>query len=106
MSRCAIVPPRAASRSSSDIAAAIHVASACVERRGDSALTMPPAPCCALSSPLSSRPNRYGPRWETTITRRGPPSELAEQAQPVLELAGREEVAAHVLAPGRAHLVG
>ena len=62
----------------------------------------PPGPRLAAIAPSSSTENRNGPRCETTITR----AQLGEEPQPVFELAGREEVVAHVLASLRAERVG
>src|SRR3954454_8972493 len=67
---------------------------------------MPPAPRCAASWPSSSRLNRYGPRWETTITARRSSTQLGVEAQPVLELTGGKELLAHTLPPGGSHLGG
>src|SRR3954468_5374680 len=98
-------PAAAAARSSALIAAAIHVTgSGCSGKSGPSALTTPPAPRCATNDPSRSRTNPNGPRWETTII--GWPSQRYEQAEPVFELACREERMADVLATVRAHLVG
>src|SRR5689334_12982261 len=73
-----------------------------------SALTTPPEPRCAVKLPSSCFANLNGPRFETTITSGWARSRAdgAEQGEPVLELASREEVAAHVLASGLAHRVG
>ena len=47
------------------------------------------------NDPSGARSNRYGPRFETTST--CSIRQLAEQAEPVLELPGRQEVLADVL---------
>src|SRR5438445_9626888 len=112
--RSPVLPACAAARSSSEIAAAIHVTSISSASSGPSAPAMPPAPRCAISLPSSSRPKLYGPRWETTITRPLPSLQLAVQPEPVLELAGRQELPPYDLpargshlgrAPGRAQAV-
>src|SRR5665213_4467451 len=103
-SRSRVRPAASAAQSSSDIAAAIHVTSVLAASSGESALTTPPAPRWAVRSPVSSRPNVYGPRWDTTITGRFPSSQLGVQPQPILELAGGQELPAHDLATGLAHL--
>src|SRR5215467_10276428 len=103
MSRPPVAPASAASPSSGFIAAATHVASSRPANNGASALTTPPPPRLATRSPASSRSKWYGPRCEATITARSP--QLVEHAQPVLELARRQELAAYALTPGLAHLV-
>ena len=91
-----VMPARSAARSSSERAAAIHVASAFLsssgaERAGDAARA-----ACATSCRRRSRRTGTG----RGAIRRSPGSyhEVAEESQPVFELAGRQEVAPHVLA--------
>src|SRR5205823_12182853 len=102
--RSPVLPACAAARSSSEIAAAIHVTLVSSASSGPSAPAMPPAPRCAISLPSSSRPKLYGPRWETTITRRLPSLQLAVQPEPVLELAGRQELPPYDLPARGSHL--
>src|SRR5680860_512486 len=99
-------PARTAARSSSLSAAATQVASpstADPPRRGARALTTPPAPRRDVKVPSSRRWKLAGPRLLTTITSS---AQFGEQVEPVLELPGRQEVVAHVLAALRAHGVG
>src|SRR5712691_7839203 len=104
MSVSATAPVRAASRSSSEKAAAIQVAAPSSLSSPDrSALPTPPADRWVENDPSPRGSKRYGPRWEATIMRL---PEIPEEPQPVFELARRQEVATHVVAAGLAHRLG
>src|SRR3954452_17001776 len=95
---------RLISASSSFIADAIQSASRC-STSPFSAVTRPPPPRVACSSPSSPRSNVAGPRLETRISGVSLATQPLEDAEPVAQQPRREEVLAHVLLAGTTELL-
>src|SRR3954454_19546675 len=70
-----------------------------------SAVTRPPPPRVACSSPSSPRSKVAGPRLETRISVASLLTKPSEDAEPVAQQPRREEVLAHVLLAGPAELL-
>src|SRR3954454_6524989 len=92
------------SASSSFIADAIQRASRC-STRPLSAVTRPPPPRVACSSPSSPRSNVAGPRFETRISLLSAIPQAPEDPEPVAQEPGGQEVLADVLLAGAAELL-
>src|SRR3954447_20679327 len=86
------------------MADAIQSASRC-STRPFSAVTSPPPPRVACSSPSSPRSDVAGPRLDTRISSGSAATKPLEDAEPVAQQPRGEEVLAHVLLAGTAELL-